>query len=114
MRNVSRKRIKTPVALIFVRADTSAMLLIKKFEIDKWRGPTRIVSALILAFFIFLFLFYFIFPFLHSCVPCAVETFVRINSSCLQERVETDEAVESFEHNELLEYLMYIRDFGFR
>lgn len=43
-----------------------------------------------------------------------METFVRINSSCLQERVETDEAVESSEHNELLEYLMYIRDFGFR
>lgn len=51
-----------PVVLIFVRADTSAMLLIKKFETDKWCGPTRIVSAFILAFFYDFFILFFSVP----------------------------------------------------
>lgn len=58
------------------------------------------------------------------------DTFVRINSSCLRERgrrgsAETgreggrkgmvwSERVEVLKRNELLGYLMYIRDFGFR
>lgn len=46
-----------------------------------------------------------------------VETFVRINSNCLLEKKRKRvlaKAPRSFERNELLEYLMYIHDFGFR
>lgn len=46
-----------------------------------------------------------------------VETFVRINSNCLLEKKRKRvlaKAPRSFECNELLEYLMYIHDFGFR
>lgn len=63
-----------PVVVIFVRerararADTSAMLLIKKFETDKW--PTRISRAftserVYVCVFSFFFFFYFILSFLH-------------------------------------------------